>query len=1037
MTTEIAPSRPNFFILLELDPNASWDQEKFENIIRTKRNEWSRQSSSIGPKALIAKRNLDLIPMMNKVMLDEESRKQEAKDARVSLNAERGALRDTFERQLALINAATSIEEEALNNFIKAFKDILSPEEIRARIKVQVRSGSKDAAASRQLDPTKAKKIAELLTVVKRKTLYNALQLAESTDTATLFKAAEGLYNQVVHQVPKTATVNAITELAGLAMEVFKTEEMRLRYDESLRAAGLDHLLKDVDDFMNHSMQKTMTPEQVTLFLENAEKSNWPREEALQKLQEHGLQHRWTVEHPEASVLVSNVKCGNCGRFNSPTDRICTNCRHELYIDCPGCGQRVVSSQRSCGNCGFDVGNHRFVDEKLDTIQRMIKVGDLKKLGDFSETIKSQPEVGQKLLEVVKSLPAARNGLVEAEQAWHPEKPDVRTRRIYALKEQVDAIERMQQEVQRSVTEQLEHLAAQRQFYAARELLDKQGEFVPAQEKVEKKLLIEAKIAEAQSLMKQARVPNLSPDEQVSKVRKVLKVCADSQEALDMLKKLPISPPTHLRAHVGATSISLSWNASTTPEIDYTIVRSTNKRPSTAKDGKVLGNVSRSNFEDTTPVIGRSLYYAVFAGFDTAPSEQAAVLAQPVFLAQDVVAATALASNQTIQLSWQTPSNIHSVVVVRKTQSPPTSLHDGYRVGEYNGSQQQVVDTNLQNGQMYYYGIYAQYMNHESRLVPSGGKIVSAIPEDPPVPLHHLEIKSKKKKDDDFEITISWNYSGKGDTAILKSDKPFPSQVKDVLPEIELSNYGQVLPAGPDPEAVADIWEKTSVIVYYTPVVIFQQMAYIGSSQQFINMDVRVQNIGTAVRFQWRWPDNCQEVLLTYKTDSWPSGHDDSSATTRKVLREQYENNMGGHYDLRGARDQDYYILLTPTIIENGKPIAVESIRVETAQKIHQVLTYKIEKRWGKRQVHITASVSTIIPRLQLIGRHGKPAMRKNDGDMLETIGPIALLGKREQPVPLTGNYAPGTYGTLFLDDDTMIDEVIIRHPSPDKLRLS
>lgn len=1040
MATENAIERPNFFVLLELDPNAPWDQAVFEDVLRAKRNEWSRQGSWVGQKALIAKQNLGMIDKIKQVMADPQLRQKEAEAARELLDQARQARREAFEKQLAYINRGSGISEEELRQFIEAFKDILSPEEIRRRITVKVRTDSPDVVVVQQLDPTKAKKIADQLQFVKKKTLYDLLDLPQVTATPQLYKAAENLYKVAVDRVPKTADVTAITELAGLAMEIFKTDEMRQRYDESLRQAGLDGLLKHVDDLMARTANRRMEPEQVTLFLEDAQSAGWSREDAMRKLEEHGFQHKWLVSSPGAGSLTPKVKCGKCEYLNNADDKKCTNCGGDLYITCPNCGQRMARSQRACGNCGFEVGNSVLVDKLLERIPLKIKVGDLKQFRDFTASVRNIEEI--------------KNLIATLEETWQPKDPDERSRRIEDIKKQVNNVEEAQREVQRSIAEELEHLIVQKRLYTAREFIDRKGEFIPEQAKVEKRRAIDDGIAQAQSMMKQVRAQNLGPDMQVSKVRKVLQICADYQEAVDMLKTLPISPPRNLQAELRGSSIALWWEASTTPDVDYTIVRKVQVRPASAKDGKLLGSTPGTTYDDTSPIIGRPLYYAVYAGFETAASDQAAVLPEPILITQDVSVVKIQTGTRQVALEWETPPNVHSVVIVRKLRSAPVSLQDGLRLAEKNSQDKQLIDTNLQNGQTYYYGIYAQFKNHKEQLVPATGVIVSAVPEEPPAPVGHLEINSTKNEKGEFEVNISWNYTGKGDVAVLKSEGPLSNIAGKTIPEVDLGNHGDVLHAGPNGAATLDTWDKNGV-AYYAPVVIFQSLAYVGNAQRFTCRDnitnVKAQNLGNAIRLTWKWPDDCREVLLSYKTDAYPyhptSPDDvDPSATTRRIHRVQYENQWGGHYDLQ-AGEQDYYILLTAILEDNGQRVVPDkSVEITASLQTQQVIHYEIKCSGGKfglkKKCQLVIYVSNpgkVIPSLRVVYRQGHPAMTKMSGAYLYTTSPINTLGKKESPpidLPVM-NYVSETYATLFLEDDDWKDTVIIQHPSKDKMRLA
>src|SRR5690348_3566926 len=109
--------RPNYFILLGLNPDAVWNQVTFENALREKRNQWSRDGQGVAKKALVAQQNLALIPDIRKVLEDPKLREEEAAQARAELASGRKARYEEFEKQLAYINAKDTIEQAELNKF--------------------------------------------------------------------------------------------------------------------------------------------------------------------------------------------------------------------------------------------------------------------------------------------------------------------------------------------------------------------------------------------------------------------------------------------------------------------------------------------------------------------------------------------------------------------------------------------------------------------------------------------------------------------------------------------------------------------------------------------------------------------------------------------------------------------------------------------------------------------------------------------------------------------------------------------------------
>lgn len=69
--------RPNFFSLLELEPQKSWSQQDFEQKLHQKRAEWSKKSKLPGKKAMIYREYLSLFPQIKEIMNDELKPSQE------------------------------------------------------------------------------------------------------------------------------------------------------------------------------------------------------------------------------------------------------------------------------------------------------------------------------------------------------------------------------------------------------------------------------------------------------------------------------------------------------------------------------------------------------------------------------------------------------------------------------------------------------------------------------------------------------------------------------------------------------------------------------------------------------------------------------------------------------------------------------------------------------------------------------------------------------------------------------------------------
>ena len=497
---------------------------------------------------------------------------------------------------------------------------------------------------------------------------------------------------------------------------------------------------------------------------------------------------------------------------------------------------------------------------------------------------------------------------------------------------------------------------------------------------------------------------------------------------------MPPSPPRNLQAKVGGTVVSLTWELSSTPRVEYKVVRKTRAQPVSVKDGVVLETVAGRIYDDTKPEIGIPLYYAVFAVCEDVPSTQGALLQQPVLLVQDVTSVTVQVNDHLVELSWQMPPNVQSLIVVRKEQAPPRSLEDGVRLRTLDT--RHLVDRDVQNEHTYYYALYSQFRDQYNRLVTSPGMVVNARPETPPEVITHLDITNTKLSQG-YAVQVCWKAPSKGKVTLLRTERLVPLRVGEVIPEDELKQYGRLLVGYQ--ETLRDTWSNPG-IAYYTPIVLFGGMAYVGVPQRHVCMDdvdnLKYQNLGTALRLRWNWPVNCPEAFVSYSYSGWPQPNG-ATTITRKVTRAEYE--FLGHFDIKGTENQDYYILVSAVVKQGNEQIITPGAYLHARQASKIVLTYEIRRaRFGRKQrtLHLSVRTPGMVPTLLLVcKRHGLP-FKKTEGELFHRVeGPIKI--EKDLPIPLPDKAFPAnTFGKLFLEDDSLYDMVSVHHPSEDKLRL-
>ena len=995
-------TRPNFYILLGLNPDESWDQAKFERVLREKRTQWSLDGSGVAKKAIAAKNNLELIPEIKQVMEDTAQRSAEAAAARTELASGSREKVTKFEDQLKLAEAKGYLEEAELKAFINEFKDVLSEKDIRSRIKVVVRaSNAQTMPVVQQLEPSMAKNIAERLSILHMSSLYELLDMPQTTSSQKLHEAAVQLSADMLKRQPKTAEVTTKGDLAGYAQTIFKSDEMRKKYDETRRMSSLNALLRELDESLSRTTEKELHEKQVEAFLKTARKAGWSDEVALAKLREHARQRKWFVLIPTTDMSAQQQRCGYCNDMNDKGRNFCRSCNRELSINCPSCGQAVASDEIGCGRCGFPVGNRYWVDDALQTCGYLLTKSDLKGL----QTL-----------------------LGELEGVWNPAKPEGRAQKIRAYKHE---IQRVVQDQQR-IAEQLRQLTVDRKLYAARQFLSTHAESIADQEAYRR--TIDTGITQAQELLKQAQSQIVNQDEKIEMCRQALRACVDYKEAQDLLSTMPPSPPRNLQARIGGTVVSLTWELSSTPRVEYKVVRKTRAQPVSVKDGVVLETVAGRIYDDTKPEIGIPLYYAVFAVCEDVPSTQGALLQQPVLLVQDVTSVTVQVNDHLVELSWQMPPNVQSLIVVRKEQAPPRSLEDGVRLRTLDT--RHLVDRDVQNEHTYYYALYSQFRDQYNRLVTSPGMVVNARPETPPEVITHLDITNTKLSQG-YAVQVSWKAPGKGKVTLLRTERLVPLRVGEVIPEDELKQYGRLLVGYQ--ETLRDTWSNPG-IAYYTPIVLFGGMAYVGVPQRHVCMDdvdnLKYQNLGTALRLRWNWPVNCPEAFVSYSYSGWPQPNG-ATTITRKVTRAEYE--FLGHFDIKGTVNQDYYILVSAVVKQGNEQIIPPGAYLHARQASKIVLTYEIRRaRFGRKQrtLHLSVRTPGMVPTLLLVcKRHGLP-FKKTEGELFHRVeGPIKI--EKDLPIPLPDKAFPAnTFGKLFLEDDSLYDMVSVHHPSEDKLRL-
>ena len=290
MASSNSNRRPNFFDLLELDPDKPWNQSAFESLIEGKRREWSSAATNKpGQEARKAQRNLGLIGEMRRVMSDPTARNKEAADRRAANDKQKQDRLDEFKKILAIAERKGYVQVKEKREWAtKTFNDILTEQQIKEYITTKVVPDFLPPLSRPQLEPVRAKEIQEELQLLHYESLYTLLskelnqKLSETSGLEVLKRAADELNRLNQQKMNKDAYVTAKIKLSGHAGVIFSKDSERQRYDETLRQEQMEKLLLVYKTAC--SPAQAIEAGQAEDFLRDARQKGWNTDEALDQL---------------------------------------------------------------------------------------------------------------------------------------------------------------------------------------------------------------------------------------------------------------------------------------------------------------------------------------------------------------------------------------------------------------------------------------------------------------------------------------------------------------------------------------------------------------------------------------------------------------------------------------------------------------------------------------------------------------------------------------------------------------------------------
>ncbi|MEM7533595.1 MAG: zinc ribbon domain-containing protein [Chloroflexota bacterium] len=881
--------KQNLFILLDLDPNGSWDFAVFEKSLKEKQNEWNRLVNH--PKrGAAAKENISAIADLKRIASDEDERNEHAKVARKLLDAKQAQELRAFEYQRELYVVKGYMLEEELDALVKKFSAVYSEAEIRQAITVEITKVEKPVSTKTTqptLEKTTFDTIQRLLQALGKTTLYTFLNMDEPNTASALLAEATHLHDQLNLKAHKTPVDTQNLDLYRHCKTIFASDAERRKYDESRRMEAYDVLRKMVDDMARISKQIS-TPE-IEHLLQTAKQQSLDIEEAQRKIFEQIEKQKYQIVIAESTLnnFRNQQRCGYCSTFNNADETYCNTCGNALTVLCPDCTESVSVSQVACGNCGFPVGNKSWVETLLFDAEAAFQESDLSN---------------------------AERYLLDARKAWPAPAEDALVMKITSLGDSVQVIQDDKQRI-RQLRNQLDVANEQQRFCDAWEAYTAlQNEFGLEQTELglSPQQLLEP-IERARGIVAKITRQVKEYDRDFELYKEAIATCRDLPEATRLRTTLSPPPPKSLEANVKGSVVRLQWEHSPSQyQLQYIVVRSHHQPPRSAQDGVQLISTYETTYEDDVLDVGQSAFYAIISQHEVRISATRVLTRQPIMRVEPVYDVIPGIHDGLIRLSWTLPNNADSVVVNRSKIRYPEKVGDGRLIPVNNNTR--MIDRDVENGQSYYYSIFCRFKSHNGIDEISPPVKFEGIPEAPPIPITQLNMEILETTPLP-RIQLASSKPNKGEAVVLHTQTPLALNHTNTLSQTELAQCGEILKSSRSQYSVT--LHEFGQHHFYA-VILYKGIAYVGAEQTYYHMvdvtNVQAEDRGDALRLRWTWPPTCQEAGVAYAYDNFPSigqeigSQNDSPTEPISVSRLDYERQGFFEIPVPKSKQVDYFI---------------------------------------------------------------------------------------------------------------------------------
>jgi tetratricopeptide (TPR) repeat protein len=630
------PDRPNFFLLLELDPAVD-DWQVIELHIQERRRAWAKDRSQGSPKLRRkAEVGMGLLPEMESVLRNPETRRLEAKEAGRQRQQEDAIRLQELDGAIAVLKTGGgTCRPEQIEKLVQRFAPILSREQVQRRVEAAgLRVGSEEGggekkprAARGAIDPGQARKIRQGLEHLGFADLYDFLGLKPLSSPKALCDRADEIYKASLSTGRTDAEASTRNDLVGWCKALFQDDGQKARYDNSRALEALEALKANIELAASDGV---LSRQEMDTLIRQARQRGVPAEDARAYIEDLAAKRKWLL-HGEGGELPSEALkvCGFCSTLASARAVRCTSCGEALDMVCPRCGAGNPTSHAACGSCGCRTGDAPLVQGLLTEGERLALEGD---------------------------FPAAQQHFEKALLYWPGWQAAIEAQRRAGEKRQA----------REEALEAIEALLTSRKLRAASTAIERCARAHGAAGLGNLQRRIRDGLEKAEALFQEGGRRRRGGDAEgaLDLYEEALAVCADHEPTRQEISASPPPSPTNLRASLLGPGFRLTWQPpATNRSLTYRLLRKAGSAPCHCGEGEIVGESRSVSLDDFKAPAGVAWYYAVFALRGGVSCVEPAVSGPHLLSLNAVTQLVARRSGANLVLTWSWPPGVAECLV--------------------------------------------------------------------------------------------------------------------------------------------------------------------------------------------------------------------------------------------------------------------------------------------------------------------------------------------------------------------------------------